>query len=111
TEHVAVELSIADTATPTIDASAIRDLPDSGEVTVSTECEFHADDLLAKLRRQEPPTPPPAVLLTRRSTFEDIYLESTGLLQELSAVTDEGAIEIRDLRSTDLEWLEPTTDN
>ncbi|MBU8827083.1 DEAD/DEAH box helicase [Mycolicibacterium goodii] len=111
TEHVAVELSIADTATPTIDASAIRDLPDSGEVTVSTECEFHADDLLAKLRRQEPPTPPPAVLLTRRSTFDDIYLESMGLLQELSAVTDDGAIEISDLRSADLEWLEPSTDN
>lgn len=107
-EAVKIEYSLASAPSSSIHASAADDVPAYSAVPVTAEHKFRAGSLLQKLRSAVPPPPPPAVLVTRRSTFTDIYLEADGLVEEVLVIGDDGAPEACALNSADFEWREPS---
>jgi hypothetical protein len=111
TTQVNVELSVGPGSGSTIDSRAVSDLPNHPTPNVAAERSLKLGPLLAKLRNNVPPPSPPAVIVTRRSKFTDIYLESERLVEQVSVVTDDGTLETIDQRSAPLRWREHSVDN
>lgn len=105
---VTVELSLTESAGSAIDSVAVADLPRLPDVRVRAEQEFRLESLLQTLRREVPPPAPPAILLTRRSTFTDFYLETDRLVKELTVVGDDGALTTKATEASQLRWTTPS---
>lgn len=105
-ENVRIELSIAANPTSEIDRDALADLPEHAAATVDGESDLKLVSLLEKLRHEVPPPTPPCVLVTRRSTFTDVYLEAEGLVEQVSAIADDGTLNTVDEHSASFEWRE-----
>lgn len=105
---VGVELTIASTSTPLVDAGGAADLPEGQPTDAVSERDLMLEDLLGRLRRDAPPSPPPAIIVTRRSSFVDTYLEADRLVQETSTVTDDGAVAVSDVQSAPFRWRTPS---
>jgi superfamily II DNA or RNA helicase len=105
---VNVELSTSDDLTSAIDPAAAEDVPDHPTVEVISESAGTLVELLSRLRVEFPPPTPPAVMVTRRSTFADVYLEADGLVEEISVVADDGALATLNVSSAPLQWRDPS---
>lgn len=105
---VAIELSLTGTTGSAIDREVVSDLPIQPDVRVRCEQEFRLESLLQTLRRDVPPPAPPAVLLTRRSTFTDFYLEADRLVKEITIVGDDGTLKTKATEAAQLQWITPS---
>lgn len=105
---VDVELSLADTVGSVIDSKAVGDLPRYVDTPVRTEQEFRLESLLEQLRRDVPPPAPPMILVTRRSTFTDFYIEPDRLVKEVTAVADDGSFITNIVEVSHLQWRSPS---
>lgn len=104
---VSTELTVAPTSDSSIDESAVDHLPAASPVDVRAEREFRVSGLLAKLRNAVPPAAPPTVMVTRRSEFTDVYLESDRLVEETSVVVDDGSLNVNNVQTAQLQWRKP----
>lgn len=105
---VATEFSVTEAAGSGIHSLVITDVPEHSEVRVRSEQEFRLESLLQTLRREVPPPAPPAILLTRRATFTDYYLETDRLMKEVTVVGDDGALTGKTIETSQLRWAEPS---
>lgn len=108
---VSTELSVTDDGDESIDARAARDLPKQSGPTVTAEQDMILDRLLDRLRDEDPPPSPPVVLVTRRASFVDTYLEADGLVKEVSVVADDGSLSTVDQGAAPLRWREHSVDD
>lgn len=108
---VATELSIAATSGSAIDSAAIADVPLHDEANVVPERAMSIGKLLQKLRSEETPPAPPMVMVTRRASFTDLYLEADGLAKEVSTVCDDGSISVADRQFEPMQWTSPAGDS
>ncbi|MDN2495141.1 ATP-dependent helicase [Nocardia nova] len=106
---VDVELSISDSPGSDIDVDASEIVPEYEAVTVAGESDSKLDQLLRVLRNEVSPPTPPRVVVTKRATFTDIYLESDRVVEEVHVTDDDGALNLVDRRHAMLEWLTPTS--
>ncbi|MGY4867316.1 helicase-related protein [Mycolicibacterium elephantis] len=104
-EAVAVELSVDPLSDSPLDLDVIGDVPTAPEVPVSREDEFRLGAILKQVRNEVPPPRRPAVVVTHRSQFMDLYLESERLVREELAVADDRSLHKYEERSADLRWL------
>ncbi|BBZ79495.1 hypothetical protein MANY_48320 [Mycolicibacterium anyangense] len=110
-ERIDVETSVAPSAGPSIDSSALADLPMAPDISVVPEGRSGLADLLKRLRSAVTPPPRPAVLVTRRSYFTDVYLEADRIVEERSLVTDSGDLDVIAVESADIAWIAPRIDD
>nr|WP_269770360.1 helicase-related protein [Mycobacterium dioxanotrophicus] len=108
TSTVNVELTIGSMTASAVDHSAVDFLPTPSPVGVEAERDFQVGGLLKKLRDEVPPPPPPTVMVTRRSTFTDVYLEADRLVEETSTKNDGGSIKVESERIAEFQWREPS---
>ncbi|BBY73599.1 hypothetical protein MPRF_04980 [Mycolicibacterium parafortuitum] len=111
TSAVETEFSIAAAPGSAIDAAAVTDIPKLDEANVTSERAMSLGKLLNKLRSDAPPPAPPTVMVTRRSSFTDIYLEADGLAKEISMVEDDGSISVADRQFEPIQWTNSTLDS
>lgn len=106
---VEVEHSVSAGSGTGINASAIDDIADGPAVEALSERAFRVEALLQSLRSQVPPPLPPAVVVTYRSTFDDMYLDSDGLTREHSVTDDDGSLKVTRTESVPYSWYQPLT--
>ncbi|MCV7261134.1 helicase-related protein [Mycobacterium shimoidei] len=105
-ETVEVEFSVAEGRGSSIDASAIGDLPEHDQPVTVAERVAKIAPLLEKLREAVPPPTPPTVVVTHRSRFTNVYLGANGLIEQVSRIGDDGALQVISEREATFDWLE-----
>lgn len=111
-ETVDIEIAVSEApGDSSIDPQAVADLPECPDVQVTAERELQLGPLLTKLRSEVPPKLAPTVVLTRRSTFTDLYLSADGLIGEIGVVSDDGSIVNNSTRFEEFSWKETTSDS
>ncbi|MGD9512519.1 SNF2-related protein [Mycolicibacterium sp.] len=111
TSAIETEFSIASAPGSAIDAAAVSDIPKLTDADIKPERAMSLGKLLHKLRSDAPPPAPPTVMVTRRSSFTDVYLEADGLAKEVSMVEDDGSISVADRQFEPMQWTNPTLDS
>lgn len=108
---VDVELTNVEDAGSVIAFEVAGDVPAHPDARVRSEQEFRLGTLLQVLRLDVPPPSPPAILLTRRSTFTDFYLDAEGLVKEITVVGNDGELATNTVEASPLHWIVPSVSN
>jgi superfamily II DNA or RNA helicase len=110
-EAVKREFSVTDGSGSSIDAAAVNELPEQDDPAVVAEKVAKMGRLLAKLRIEVPPPVPPTVVVTRRATFTDVYLNTEHLVEQTSVVNDDESLTLIGERSAPVRWREESLDD